>query len=73
MRNELPGRGLVGATVEQIRGIGDDELSRPAAFEGYGEITLKVLIYLLCSHDQQHLSCMYWFLGKIDSHRALGA
>ena len=61
------------ATIEQVRHIGDGELSRPAVFEGYGEITLKALIHLLCSHDQQHLSCMYWLLGKIDSHRALGA
>jgi hypothetical protein len=29
-------------------------------------------VYLLCSHDQQHLSCMYRLLGNIDSHRALG-
>lgn len=61
------------ATLEQIRHIGTDELSRPATFEGYGDITLKSLIHFLCSHDQQHLSCMHWLLGKIDSHRALGS
>ncbi|HEX8955211.1 MAG TPA: DinB family protein [Burkholderiaceae bacterium] len=54
-------------TVELLRTVGDAQLCRKGSFEGYGPVTLKSLIYYLCSHDQQHLAGLQWLLGKIDS------
>jgi hypothetical protein len=59
-------------TVDMIRGLTADELSRPGVFEGYGPVTLKGVIHFLCSHDQQHLAGMQWLLGKIASESAAG-
>lgn len=54
-------------TVALLRTVGDEQLRRAGSFEGYGPVTLKSLIYYLCSHDQQHLAGLQWLLGKIDS------
>jgi hypothetical protein len=32
-----------------------------------GAVTLAGLIQYLCSHDQQHLACLHWLLGRIAS------
>ncbi len=54
-------------TVALLRTVDEAQLQRTGAFEGYGPVTLKSLIYYLCSHDQQHLAGLQWLLGKIDS------
>ena len=46
------------------------QLRRRGRFAEYGPITLRALIHYLCSHDQQHLACMHWLLGRITSLRA---
>jgi len=40
------------------------ELDRRAVFDG-ATITLRGLVHMLCSHDQQHLSGMQWLLARI--------
>ena len=42
------------------------QLARSAQFEGR-QITLRGLVHMLCSHDQQHLSGMQWLLARIHS------
>jgi hypothetical protein len=53
------------ATVELVRGLSADQLSRRGIFEEYGPVTVRSLIHFLCSHDQQHLAGLQWLLGKI--------
>ena len=55
-------------TVELLRSISPRQFARTGTFAEYGELTLGALVHYLCSHDQQHLACMQWLLGKIDSH-----
>ena len=43
------------------------QLERRGAFGEYGRVSLHGLVHFLCSHDQQHLACMHWLLGKINS------
>jgi DinB superfamily len=52
-------------TLRLIRSVSDEQLARPAQFEGYGQVTLRGLVHYLCSHDQQHLSGLQWLLGKL--------
>ena len=59
-------------TIELIRGLGTAELDRRAVFEDYGAITLRGLVHMLCSHDQQHLAGLQWLLGMIEAGRAKG-
>ena len=61
------------ATIQLVQGITDSQMMRQGCFDGYGRITLRGLIHFLCSHDQQHLACMQWLLGKIESHSTFGA
>jgi hypothetical protein len=56
-------------TMEIISQLSDEQLARPAVFEGYGPLTMRSLIHYLCSHDQQHLAGLQWLLGKIDASR----
>jgi len=58
------------ATLHQIERISEDQLARPATFEGHGGITLRGLVHVLCSHDLQHLACMQWLLARITSDAA---
>src|SRR5262249_52797107 len=55
------------STLELLARAGADQLKRRGTFAEYGEITLRGLIHYLCSHDQQHLACMYWLLGRMAS------
>lgn len=57
-------------TLELLRSLTDQQFDRRGSFEGYGNITLRALIHFLCSHDQQHLACLQWLLGKIHAERA---
>jgi hypothetical protein len=54
-------------TVAMLRAVQPAQAERRAVFEGYGEVTLTGLAHYLCSHDQQHLACLHWLLGKIRS------
>ncbi|WP_225592291.1 DinB family protein [Pseudomonas sp. PDM15] len=54
-------------TLALIESISAEQFSRPARFEGYGELTLRSLVHYLCSHDQQHLAGLQWLLGKIEA------
>jgi len=54
-------------TVALVDALSDHELQRRGVFEGYGAVTLEGLVQFLCSHDQQHLACLHWLLGRIAS------
>jgi DinB family protein len=54
-------------TLHSLRKLTSGQLERRATFGEYGEITLEGLVRFLCSHDQQHLSCLNWLLGKLTS------
>lgn len=51
-------------TIEMISSFGAAQLARPAMFEG-APVTVRGLIHLLCSHDQQHLAGLQWLLCRI--------
>lgn len=59
-------------TVELIRRLDAAALERRAVFEDYGAITLRGLVHLLCSHDQQHLAGLQWLLGMVEATRVKG-
>ena len=51
-------------TVATLSAVSDAQLRRRGEFEGYGPVTLEGLVRFLCSHDEQHLACLHWLLGK---------
>jgi hypothetical protein len=57
-------------TLELLHGLTEEQLARPAVFEGYGAVSLRGLVHYLCSHDQQHLAGLQWLLGKLATARA---
>ncbi|HVT03762.1 MAG TPA: DinB family protein [Thermoanaerobaculia bacterium] len=54
-------------TLGMIGKLTGKDLRRTGTFAEYGAITLHGLLHFLCSHDQQHLACLHWLLGKITS------
>jgi hypothetical protein len=54
-------------TLTMLERVSAADLRRTATFAEYGSITLAGLLHFLASHDQQHLACMHWLLGKIAS------
>lgn len=56
-------------TVALLSTLSPADLRRTAAFPGHGTVTLRGLVHLLCSHDQQHLAGLQWLLGRIDATR----
>jgi hypothetical protein len=54
-------------TIGLLAPVRADQLERRGSFAEYGELTLRGLIHYLCSHDQQHLACMHWLLGRMAS------
>lgn len=54
-------------TVTSLRGLSDSQLDRRGTFAEYGSLTLAGLVHYLASHDQQHLACMQWLLGRMAS------
>ncbi|MGE5624504.1 MAG: DinB family protein [Bacillota bacterium] len=54
-------------TLEMLKALSPQQLSRKAEFEGYGPVTLQSLVHYLCSHDQQHLAGLQWLLGKLQT------
>jgi hypothetical protein len=49
------------------------QLARRGSFAEYGQVSLLGLIHFLRSHDQQHLACFQWLLGKYASEVSGGA
>lgn len=56
-------------TVALLAPLSPAELRRTADFPGHGTVTLRGLMHLLCSHDQQHLAGLQWLLGRVDATR----
>jgi len=54
-------------TVRIIAGLSPAQFLRTASFEGFGPVTVRSLVHILCSHDQQHLAGLQWLLGKIEA------
>jgi len=54
-------------TVQIISGLSPAQILRTARFEGFGPVTVRSLVHILCSHDQQHLAGLQWLLGKIEA------
>jgi hypothetical protein len=60
-------------TLRLLMTLDSAQLSRTALFAEHGVVTLRALVHLLCSHDQQHLSGLQWLLGRLNSpHDAHG-
>ena len=57
-------------TVALLASLAPDQFARSAQFEGLGPITVRGLMHLLCSHDQQHLAGLQWLACRIDADRA---
>ena len=53
------------ATLRTLEGVTAEQLGRRGTFAEYGPLTLRSLVHYLASHDQQHLACMDWLLGKL--------
>ena len=51
-------------TLKSLASVAPSEWSRSAMFEGR-RITLRGLVHLLCSHDQQHLAGLQWLLARM--------
>jgi hypothetical protein len=52
-------------TLDMIKDLSEGQLQRRTSFAEYGDVSLRGLIHILCSHDQQHLACIHWLLGKM--------
>ena len=51
-------------TLASLAQVGESHWARSGVFEGYGRVTLASVVHYLASHDQQHLACLRWLLGK---------
>lgn len=51
-------------TVEKLKALRANDLSRTAGFEGYGEVTLLGIVHYLASHDYQHMAGIHWLAAK---------
>ena len=51
-------------TVQLIAALDAAQLQRSAEIVGVGPVTLRSLVHLLCSHDQQHLAGLQWLLAQ---------
>jgi hypothetical protein len=54
-------------TLGILGGLDATALKRGCSFDEFGRLSLEGLIHVLCSHDEQHLACMHWLLGKMAS------
>ena len=54
-------------TLELLEAVTPEQLDRRGHFEGYGDVTLKGIVHFLSSHDQQHLACLQWLMGKMSA------
>lgn len=58
-------------TLALLQRVSNEQFARAATFEGLGPVTLRGLVHLLCSHDQQHLAGLQWLLARIDAEQAM--
>jgi hypothetical protein len=59
------------STVILVSALTEQHLARTASFAEHGALTLRSLIHLLCSHDQQHLAGLQWLLARISARPRL--
>ena len=57
-------------TIARLRRADQRQLERRGTFAEYGEVSVRGLVHILCSHDQQHLACLHWLLARIASVKA---
>ena len=55
-------------TLETISTLTGEQFGRTAVFDG-APITVRWLVHMLCSHDQQHLAGLQWLMARIDAAR----
>ena len=55
-------------TLETISTLTAEQFDRTAVFDG-APITVRGLVHMLCSHDQQHLAGLQWLMARIDASR----
>lgn len=55
-------------TLETISTLTSQQFERIAVFDG-APITVRGLVHMLCSHDQQHLAGLQWLMARIDGSR----
>ena len=55
-------------TLETIATLTAGQFDRTAVFDG-APITVRGLVHMLCSHDQQHLAGLQWLMARIDGSR----
>ena len=55
-------------TLETISTLTSQQFERIAVFDG-APITVRGLVHMLCSHDQQHLAGLQWLMARIDASR----
>ena len=53
-------------TLEIIAAFTPAQLERTAVVDG-APITVRGLVHMLCSHDQQHLAGLQWLMARIDA------
>jgi hypothetical protein len=56
-------------TLETISTLTAGQFDRTAVFDG-APITVRGLVHMLCSHDQQHLAGLQWLMARIDASRS---
>lgn len=56
-------------TLETIGTLTAEQFDRTAMFDGV-PITVRGLVHMLCSHDQQHLAGLQWLMARIDASRS---
>lgn len=55
-------------TLANISALTAEQFDRTAIFDG-APITVRGLVHMLCSHDQQHLAGLQWLMARIDGSR----
>ena len=55
-------------TLETIASLTEAQFERTAVFDG-APISVRGLVHMLCSHDQQHLAGLQWLMARIDASR----
>jgi hypothetical protein len=55
-------------TLETVSTLTAEQFDRTAVFDG-APISVRGLVHMLCSHDQQHLAGLQWLMARIDASR----
>ena len=54
--------------LETVASLTAEQFERTAVFDG-APISVRGLVHMLCSHDQQHLAGLQWLMARIDASR----